>query len=56
MLMNFWRDKAMRLSGTTSKLFEVPVYVEDNGEYVKITDIKLIDDKIVLIKETNEDN
>lgn len=53
-LMNLWRDKAMSNSGIPSKLNEVPVYVEINNELVKITDIQEIDDKIILIKETNE--
>ena len=53
-LMNLWRDKAMRTSGVPGKLNEVPVYVKVNNELVKIVDVQEIDGKIILIKETNE--
>jgi hypothetical protein len=52
-LMNLWRDKAMNNSGVPGKLNEVPVYVELNNELVRIVDIQEIDDKIILIKETD---
>jgi hypothetical protein len=52
-LMNLWRDKAMNNSGVPGKLNEVPVYVELNNALVKIVDIQEIDDKIILIKETD---
>ena len=54
MLMNMWRDRAMRASGTPGKLNDVPVYIDVNGELVKIVDIKEVDDKIILIKETDK--
>ena len=50
-LMDLWRNKALPISGVPGKLSEVPVYVEINNELVKITDIKEIDNKIILIKE-----
>jgi hypothetical protein len=50
-LMNLWRTKSVVQSGVPNKLNEVPVYVEVNGELIKIIDVKEIDDKIILIKE-----
>lgn len=50
-LMNKWREKAMRESGTPGKLNEVPVYVNVNNELVKIIDVQEIDGKVILIKE-----
>jgi hypothetical protein len=52
MLMNYWRTYAMRASGTPGKLGDVPVYVEVNGELVKVVGVEDQDNKIVLIKET----
>ena len=52
-LMNLWRDKAMNNSGVPGKLNEVPVYVEINNELVKIVDIQEINNKVVLIKESD---
>jgi hypothetical protein len=51
-LMNMWRNYSMRASGTTSKLNEVPVYVEVGGELVKIVDVVDTNGKIILIKES----
>jgi hypothetical protein len=51
--MNLWRNKAMGSSGLPNKLNEVPVYVEINNELVKIVDIQEIDNKVVLIKESD---
>jgi hypothetical protein len=52
MLMNLWRNYAMRSSGSISKLNEVPAYVEVNGELVKIVDVVERYGKIILIKES----
>ena len=54
MLMNFWRNYAMRSSGTTSKLNEVPAYVEVDGQLLRIVDVVDQDGKIILIKESHE--
>jgi len=50
-LMNLWRDKAMRSSGMPGKLNEVPVYIQLDNKLEKIIDIKEVDGKIILIKE-----
>ena len=52
MLMNFWRTYSMRASGVPGKLSEVPVYVEVNGELIKIVDIVDQEGTIILIKES----
>ena len=52
-LMNLWRNKAMGESGIPGKLNEVPVYVQDNDTLEKIVDIKEIDGKIILVKESS---
>jgi len=52
MLMNFWRNYSIRASGYPDKLKEVPVYIEMNGELVKIVDVVDQEGKIILIKET----
>ena len=50
-LMNLWRDKAMRSSGMPGNLNEVPVYIQLDNKLEKIVDIKEVDGKIILIKE-----
>jgi hypothetical protein len=52
MLMNLWRNKAMSNSGVPGKLAEVPVYIQLNNELKKIVDIKEVDGKIILVKES----
>ena len=55
MLLAKWRKYAINPSGlgSTARIPAVPVYVEVNGELVKIVDVIDQDDKIVLIKEPN---
>ena len=52
LLMDHWRTHAMRASGTPGKLGDVPVYVEVNGELVRVVGVEDQNSKIVLIKET----
>lgn len=52
-LMNLWRGKAMINSGVPGKLNEVPVYIQMNDTLEKIIDIKEVDGKIILIKESS---
>jgi hypothetical protein len=51
--MNLWRGKAMINSGVPGKLNEVPVYIQMNDTLEKIIDIKEVDGKIILIKESS---
>ena len=51
MLMDAWRKFAMRSSGDCSKLGQVPVYVEINGELKEVTDVVEVDGKIILKTE-----
>jgi len=53
MLMDAWRKYAMQSSGTGEKLGNVPVYVELNGNLVRISDVDTSDGKIIL-KTENE--
>lgn len=53
MLMDAWRKYAMQSSGAGERLGEVPVYIEQNGQLVRITDLVTVDGKIIL-KTENE--
>lgn len=48
MLLEQWRKYAMQSSGTGERLGDVPVYVEQNGQLVRITNVTSVDGKIVL--------
>lgn len=52
-LMNEWRQFAMQSSGSCERLAHVPVYIEQNGELVEVTDVVSVDGKIIL-KTSNE--
>jgi hypothetical protein len=52
MLMDHWRKYAMQTSGTGEKLGSVPVYIEQAGELVRITDVVSEDGKIILKTNT----
>ena len=51
MLMEAWRKYAMQCSGTGEKLGNVPVYIEQNGQLVRVIDVESNDGKIILKTE-----
>ena len=53
MLMDAWRKYAMQSSGAGERLGQVPVYIEQDGQLVEITNLVTVDGKIIL-KTKNE--
>ena len=50
MLMDAWRKFAMQASGTGDKLGQVPVFVELNGELVRISGVDTSNEGKIILK------
>ena len=50
MLMDAWRKFAMQTSGTGDKLGQVPVFVEINGELVRVSDVVTNNEGKIILK------
>ena len=50
MLMDAWRKFTMQTSGTGEKLGQVPVFVEINGELVRVSDVTTNTDGKIILK------
>ena len=50
MLMDAWRKFAMQSSGTGEKLGQVPVYVEINGELVRVSEVDSSQNGKIILK------
>ena len=51
MLMDKWRKIAMRASSSVERMHDVPVYVEKNGELIRVTDVVEENGKIIIKAE-----